>query len=279
MDSVPEITLETLIERYEVLLFDAYGVLVHSSGALPGAAELIQRLNQVGKPYYILTNDASKLSTTAAVRYQGYGLALDPDRIITSGVLLKRYFAAHRLTGLRCAVLGPVDSVHYVENAGGKIVSHAEVFDVLVIADEAGFPFLETVDTVFTSLCHAVDRRQEVHLILPNPDLIYPAAGKGFGFAAGSIAGMFEAALRVRYPHRTDLRFTRLGKPYEALFAEALSRSGTRDMVMIGDQLETDIQGARAFGLDAVWVETGVTSEVLTTMPSHLRPTYRMRSL
>ncbi len=279
MDSIPEITIETLIERYDVLLFDAYGVLVHSAGALPGAVELIQRLNQLGKSYYILTNDASKLPTTAAMRYQGYGLALEPDRIITSGAMLTRYFTTHHLAGARCAVLGSADSVRYVEHAGGRVVSPADVFDVLVIAGKAGFPFVETVDMVLTSLCRALDRQQEVHLILPNPDLIYPNADQGFGFGAGGIAGIFEAALRVRYPYRTDLRFTRLGKPHEALFVEALSRSGTRNMIMLGDQLETDIQGARAFGLDAVWVGTGVTVEALTTAPAHLRPTYRMSAL
>ena len=57
-DRIPKITMETLIERYDILLFDAYGVLVHSTGALPGAIELIDRLNQIGKTYYILTNDA-----------------------------------------------------------------------------------------------------------------------------------------------------------------------------------------------------------------------------
>jgi len=102
--------------------------------------------------------------------------------------------------------------------------------------------------------------------VLPNPDLMDPSADQGFGFGAGSIAGMFEAALRVRHPQRTDVRFTRLGKPHAALFAEALRRSATREMVMIGDQLETDIQGARAFGLDAVWIGTGVTAGALTTI-------------
>lgn len=276
---IPEITMDIIIERYDVLLFDAYGVLVHSTGAMPGATELIKRLNQIEKSYYILTNDASKLPPTAAKNYQGYGLALTPDRIITSGELLTSYFATHHLTGMNSVVLGPADSVRYVEQAGGRVVSPTETFDVLVIADEAGFPFLETVDMVLTSLCHALDRRREVHLILPNPDLIYPNSKEGFGFAAGSIAGMFEAALHVRYPHRTDLQFIRLGKPYKALFEDALSRSGTRDMVMIGDQLETDIIGARAFGLDAVWVGTGVTTKVLRTLPTHLRPTYCLRSL
>jgi ribonucleotide monophosphatase NagD (HAD superfamily) len=177
MDTVSEITLEAVIERYGVLLLDAYGVLVHSSGALPGVAELIERLNQLEKVYYILTNDASKLPPTAAKRYQGYGLALEPDRIITSGSLLKSHFVAHHLTGAPCAVLGPEDSAQDVEQAGGRIIPPTEAFDVLVIADESGFPFLETVDTALSMLFRALDRQQSVHLVLPNPDLIYPAAG------------------------------------------------------------------------------------------------------
>jgi ribonucleotide monophosphatase NagD (HAD superfamily) len=153
------------------------------------------------------------------------------------------------------------------------------MFEVLVIGDQSGFPFLETVDTALSTLFRRLDRQQNVHLVLPNPDLIYPEADGSFGIASGSVAVMFEAALHWRYPHRYDLCFTRLGKPHEAMFTEALRRSGTRDMVMIGDQLETDIRGARAFGLDAVWVSTDVIAAALTTIPAHRRPTYRLCSL
>ena len=66
MTAIPRIDVETLLRRYEVVLLDAYGVLVHSGGALPGAAHLVDRLNGAGKPYYVLTNDASKLPATAA---------------------------------------------------------------------------------------------------------------------------------------------------------------------------------------------------------------------
>jgi HAD superfamily hydrolase (TIGR01450 family) len=267
-----------LLCHYEVLLFDAYGVLVHSAGALPGAAELVARLNHAGKPYYILTNDASKLPTTAAARYQGYGLAIDAERIITSGLLLERHFDAHHLSGSRCVVLGTEDSREYVRRAGGAIVDPRESFDVLVVADEFGYPFLETVDQALSGLFRAIDRGHAVHLLLPNPDLIYPAPD-GFGIAAGSIALVFEAALRLRYPHRSELRFARLGKPHAAMFAEAFRRSGTRNMVMVGDQLETDIGGAHDFGLDTALVATGINSPSLDGCPSRLHPTYLLRSL
>jgi HAD superfamily hydrolase (TIGR01450 family) len=275
---IPETDVAALLRRYDVLLFDAYGVLVHSAGALPGAAELVGRLNTTGTPYYILTNDASKLPTTAATRYQGYGLAIDAERIITSGLLLERHFAAHHLGGARCVVLGTEDSRQYVSRAGGEIVRPHESFDVLVVADEFGYPLLETVDQTLSGLFRAVDRQHPVQLVLPNPDLIYPAP-HGFGIAAGSIALVFEAALRLRYPHRSDLRFTPLGKPHAAMFAEALRRTGTRNMVMVGDQLEADIGGAHDFGLDSVLVDTGVNTPSLGAAPARLHPTYLIRSL
>jgi HAD superfamily hydrolase (TIGR01450 family) len=274
-----EITVDQLIERYAVLLLDAYGVLVHTSGALDGAAELIAELNRIEKPYYILTNDASRLPETSAARFQRYGLGIEPDRIISSGQLIEGYFRTHQLEGARCVVLGPADSVRFVEMAGGRVVSPDQDFDVLVICDEGGFRFLETIDTVLSALFQKFSRREEIHLVLPNPDLIYPKSDHGFGITSGSIGLVLEAALRMRYPDRTDLRFTRLGKPHASIFREALRRSGTQDVVMIGDQLETDIRGANDMGIDSVLVGTGVTQTHETRIPETLRPTYLLHSL
>jgi ribonucleotide monophosphatase NagD (HAD superfamily) len=55
------------------------------------------------------------------------------------------------------------------------------------------------------------------------------------------------------------VRFERLGKPSAAIFNTALRRSGTRNMVILGDQIETDIRGTNDFGIDSVRMETGVT--------------------
>ena len=279
MNDIQDITIEALINRYEVLLLDAYGVLVHSSGPLAGAVELISKLNQAAKPYYILTNDASRLPTTTAAQFLKMGLAIEADRIVTSGALLKDYFTKNRLTGLRCMVLGPEDSVRYVKWSGGKVVPPGERFEVLVIGDEAGFPFIETVDIVLSGLIQKLDCGENVHLVLPNPDLIYPKAEQGFGITCGSIALILEAALHQRYPARNNLQFDRLGKPHAAIFEEALRRSGTRDMVMIGDQIETDIKGAHAFGIDSVLVDSGITNRETLTNGDRLLPTYAMPSI
>ena len=279
MKTIPRVTIEKLIADYSVVLLDAYGVLVDIQGALPGATNLIEKLNRMQKPYFILTNDASKLPETSARLFSTFGLDIAPDRIITSGTLLKEYFKINHLIDARCVVLGPEDSVRYVESAGAQQVSEHDAFDVLVLADEAGFPFIETVDAVLTGLFHKLDRRETVHLILPNPDLIYPKADNGFGITSGCIALMIEAALRLRYPDRDQLGFARLGKPHAAMFQEALRRSGTRDMVMIGDQLETDIRGANAFGIDSVLIDTGVTPINTVDSSGRNHPTYRLADL
>ena len=278
MSTVPTIAIDALLARYDAILFDAYGVLVHGSGAMPGAAELLARLNRDDKRYFIVTNDASKLPDTAASRYQHFGLPIDASRILTSGMLLAGHFATHDLRGRRCAVLGPADSARYVADAGGEVVPPDETFDVLVIGDESGFPFLDWADAALSSLFASIDAGRPVHLVVPNPDLIYPGGG-GFGFAAGTIANMFEGALALRYPDRPDLRFVRLGKPNTPIFEEAIRRLGTSHVAMVGDTLETDIAGARAAGLDAVWIETGVTAEIGAATPDHLRPTWRMPGL
>ena len=123
MKIIPEVTVEKLIADYSVILLDAYGVLVDMRGALPGAQNLIEKLNRIIKPFFILTNDASKLPETSARLYRKFGLDIAPERIITSGTLLKDYFKTNRLIGASCVVLGPEDSVRYVEAAGGRPVS------------------------------------------------------------------------------------------------------------------------------------------------------------
>ena len=130
---VTGITLDALIERYDGILFDAYGVLVHGDGIMPGARETVEALRKAGRPFCLVTNDASTLPQTAAARYRRLGLPLRPEQIVSSGLLLKPCFRAHGLEGARCAVLGPADSERYVQLAGGRLVSVEADFDALVV--------------------------------------------------------------------------------------------------------------------------------------------------
>jgi HAD superfamily hydrolase (TIGR01450 family) len=278
MEPIPTVRVLQLLDRYAVILLDAYGVLVTTDRALPGAIRLLDHLHRTGKPYFVLTNDATKPPDVAAARYAGFGLTILPERIVSSGSLLAPYFAENRLRGRRCIVLGPEGAHHYVQEAGGIVVAPDQPFEVLVVADQTGFPFLETVDTVLTGLIRRIDRGDRVHLLLPNPDLVYPKPD-GFGFTSGSVALIIEAALQLRYPNHEDLRFKALGKPQPRLYAEAARRCGHRDLVMIGDQLATDIAGANAFGIDSALVGGGVSVTPSPSTADGPRPSYLLAGL
>lgn len=256
-----EISIGELLERYEAILLDSYGVLLHQGGPLPGALALIGTMNAVDKPYFILTNDASRSPENASRRYHSLGLAIPPGRIITAGSLIAPYFATNALKGTRCVVLGPEDSLAYVRDAGGEIIPAEENADpdVVAVCDEVGFPFLETVNAVLTAIIRRLDANRPLHLLVANPDVIFPRGESAYGLTAGAIAMVLEAALDLRYPAGGHPSFVPLGKPHRHIFEEAARRSGTRSMVMIGDQLSVDIKGARDFGVDSALVPTGLT--------------------
>jgi ribonucleotide monophosphatase NagD (HAD superfamily) len=130
------------------------------------------------------------------------------------------------------------------------------------------------MDATLTMLIRQIDAGRTPHLVLPNPDILYPNGANAFGFAAGSVALMFEAALARRYPRRTDLTFVRLGKPEPLLYEHALALAGTRNAVMFGDQLETDIAGAIAAGIDSALLTLGVSLEDMAAVSEAQRPTW-----
>lgn len=281
--AMPEpITIPALLDRYDVFLVDAYGVLVTTSGPLPGAAELLERIDGAGKRWLLLSNDASRLPETTVRRYRGFGLPVDAARVLTSGELLADHFRRHGLVGAPTVVLGPEDSRRMVVAAGGVPVSAVDpAAAVIVVADDEGYPFRPTIEHALTTAVHRVERGEPLHLVLPNPDLIYPKSERAFGVTAGAAALLIEEGLRVRFPRRAP-RFHRLGKPHAPIFEAAFARLGGPPpdrVVMIGDQLATDIRGAADFGIDSVLVGTGLTALDEVGPDDPARPTWVVATL
>jgi ribonucleotide monophosphatase NagD (HAD superfamily) len=280
LGDIPETSLPELIERHDVLLLDAYGVLMETAGALPGAAAALAAIRDSGAGFAVLTNDASRLPETTSERFGEMGLDVPADRIVTSGSILARYFEEQRFVGARCAVLGPEDSFEYVARAGGQPVPLSWEPDVIALCDEDGYDMLATLDELISVLFRRIDAGDPPALVLPNPDLIYPKGKGEYGLTAGALAELVETALRQRYPGRQDLSFARLGKPHRPIFDEVLDGVGDGRAVMIGDQLGTDIRGARDAGLDSVLVGTGLTPwrddlELGDVVPTHRMAAFR----
>lgn len=279
--TVPAISIDELLSRYDVFLVDAYGVLVTADAALPGAAAFLERVAAEKKRFAIVSNDASRSPETSADRYAAFGLPISAADVITSGMLLRDHFAAAGLVGRRTIVLGTSDSEDYVRQAGGVVVPRDDAAaEVLVVADDDGFPFLDGLNDVATVILTRLERGLPIHLVLPNPDLVFPRAADAFGITAGAMAVMLEAIARLRAPEGA-CRFVPLGKPHPPMFEAAFARFpgvDRRRVVMLGDQLATDVAGAARAGIDSVLLGTGV-ARLEQVASSAIRPTWWLAAL
>lgn len=254
-------TTAELFDRYEGVLIDVYGVLLDAAGPLPGAFALMAELHRRAMPYAIVTNDASRSPATYSARFARHGIAISEERFITAGGLLPGYFRDRGLVGARTCVLGTADSVAFVRAGGGvpiKLTPGVDL-DVLAICDDDGFDFLPTVEAAATALLRMVAAGRRPTVVLANPDLIYPKGEGEIGFTAGSIALLIAAAFARRFPSY-GLVIDQLGKPQPFLFSAASRLLGIAPhrLVMIGDQIETDVAGAQAAGIDAALL-TGIS--------------------
>ena len=255
------IRFQNLIDRHEAVLFDAYGVLVHAGGVMPGAAEAVRTLRRRDQPFLVVTNDASRSPERSAQRYRRLGLEIDLDQVLTCGMLIGPALERHGIAKGRVVVIGTADSAQYAHAVGAQVVAPtvAEPADAVVIADEGGALALGLLDDVLSMILAACRAGRPPVLLLANPDLIYPAGNGAFGFTAGSLAGMIERALELVLGSDAP-RFELLGKPSRWHFAAALDRIGTRNAVMLGDTLHTDIAGAHGAGIASGLLLTGVTT-------------------
>ena len=291
---ISTITTSQIIESFELVLIDAYGVLVDHSGPLPGSRRFLEELVRRKRPFCVVSNGASKLPQTMMRKYSNFGFPIEQQNIISSGMLLEPYFRERALQDALTVVVGTKDSQEYVRAAGGQVVAveefredmlrgkTASVVTVCALCDDEGLPFQENFSKVFYALCSIIDAGLTVELVVANPDIIYPSSEQYFSLAAGSLAAVVEQALKVRYCSDTPYQFTQLGKPSTYIFNYAMQKfpGVERDKtVMLGDQLYTDVLGANRAGVTSVLVESGVSSLENASVEGELKPDYVLKSL
>lgn len=277
------ITPGEIAASYDVILLDAFGVLVNRFGAYPGVAQFLAGLDAARKPYLVLTNGAGRLPGSSAAFYKDFGLDIPLEKIITSGMMLGPYFEKSGLRGQRCFVLGTQDSREYVKLAGGVVCGNPETdggagsIDAVVLCDESGYPLREMIDLALNIIGARLDAGKEIRLVLPNPDTFYNIDKTRVGFTAGAIASLIESVIKARYTGHA-LRFEALGKPGPWMFDEAKKRFPSARFLMIGDQLETDILGANKAGIASTLICDNPGPALTLTAGDPLRPSFWMPS-
>ncbi|MBO0952203.1 TIGR01459 family HAD-type hydrolase [Fibrella forsythiae] len=249
----------SLIDHYKAVFFDAYGVLKNAHGLIPGVDRTIHALIQTEKPFYVLTNDASRSPEQLAESYARLGLPLvTADRIVSSGMLAREYLQLKVSHGT-VAYLGTDTSAHYIENADLHALPIRDVdlndaadITALVLLDDEGFDWNTDLNKTVNLL-----RQRNIPVIVANTDATYPVSGNRVAVAIGAVADMLERIV--------GKQFIRFGKPDAQLFMFAydLLRErmtiGKNEILMVGDTLKSDILGGNKFGFDTALVLTGNT--------------------
>lgn len=229
------------------VITDMDGVLWRGDEPLPGIVELFDWFKESGTPFALATNNSSKTPADYAAKLARMGVQDIPESsIVTSATATAAYMRAHYPSGARLHVVGMSSLRTALEDAGFELYDDtAEPVQAVV----SGVDFELTYDKLRRAAFHI---RAGADFVGTNPDKTFPTPD-GLTPGAGSILAALATA--------TDRQPLIIGKPGRPMFdaALALLQTPADQTLMIGDRLDTDIDGARDAGLRTALVFTGIT--------------------
>ncbi|MCW2796416.1 HAD-IIA family hydrolase, partial [Nocardioides sp.] len=250
---------ETLCTAYDLAMLDLDGVVYIGGDAVPGAPAHLAAARESGLRLAFITNNASRAPGAVAEHLHELGVPAKEDDVVTSAQAAARVLADRLAAGARVAVLGAPALADAVADSGLEPVPPADAASALV----TGYG----PDVLWRDVMRAATRvRDGLWWVASNTDLTIPTA---YGLAPGH--GVLVDAIR-RF---SGVEPVVAGKPQRPLLDETIRRVGGERPLMVGDRLDTDIEGAHNAALDSLLVLTGVTglAELVTARPEQ-RPTY-----
>ena len=257
----PEGSSEPLAQRYDTALVDLDGVVYIGPAVVPGAPEALAKARQAGMRVAFVTNNAARTPEAVAEHLRDLGVDAEPNDVVTSAQAAARLVAERVPAGARVLVVGGEGLRAALTERGLRPVQSADDDPAAVVqgfAPEVGWALLTE---------GAIAVRRGLPWVASNLDLTIPTA-RGRAPGNGALVGVIAAATGAR-------PVAVAGKPELALHQEAVRRTGARHPVVVGDRLDTDIEGANRAGDDSLLVLTGVTSpQELVCAAAALRPSY-----
>ena len=237
--------LTSIADRFDVFVFDAFGVLNVGTTAIPGARECIAGLRRMNKRVFVVTNAASSSKDQTKAKFASLGYDFSGDELITSRM------AAEEALGEKGVGLWGV--------LAGQNFSQSDIRqDCIQLGEEIaefrrvdGFLFLSTwswnadLQIRLETALHEKPRP----VIIANPDVIAPHEGRFStepGYCGHRIADLLDIEVEFH------------GKPFPSVFT--LVERGLPGKIdpsricMVGDTLHTDVLGGAARGWSTVLV-------------------------
>ena len=251
---------EPLVAAYDLVMLDLDGVVYIGEEAVPGAPEHLARAREAGAHLAFVTNNASRPPEAVAEKLTRMGVQAEAGDVVTSAQAAARMLADRLPPGSQVACLGAAGLEQALRGAGLVPVPVGHDGAVaLVTGYGPDVPWREVMRA-------ATLVRGGLPWVASNADLSLPTP---FGTAPGH--GVMVQMLERFAGVTAEVA----GKPERPLLDETVRRVGGERPLMVGDRLDTDIEGAHRAEVPSLLVLTGVTALAdLVAATPELRPTY-----
>ncbi|MFT4049262.1 MAG: TIGR01458 family HAD-type hydrolase [Solirubrobacterales bacterium] len=222
------------------VLLDIDGVLHVGDMPIDGAVEAVRELRERASGLKLVTNTTSRSRREVAERLERIGFPVTADDILTPAGMAVQYCRDHDLTAARLYVS---DSLRE-DLTAMREAPEGQAPDVVVLGD-IGYRFNSaTMNEIFA-------------LLLGGARLMALQHNRYWRHDTGLVldVGAWAAALE----YATGRTAITVGKPSNDFFKAALASLGASadNTIMVGDDIEADVNGAQTCGIQGVLVRTG----------------------
>jgi len=249
--------VKTIAQEYDCLLIDLDGTVFRGPQPTDGA---VQSLSEVRSRKLYVTNNASRSPDEVAAHLRELGFTVTGEDIVTSAQSAAHLLAGQLPPDSRVLIVGTQALANEIAAVGLHPVRRYDDNPVAVVqglSTTIGWPDLAEA---------ALAIRAGALWVAANIDPTLPTER---GLLPGN--GSLVAALRTATGAEPQVA----GKPAPTLLTDAVARGDFHAPLVIGDRLDTDIEGANAAKLPSLMVLTGVNTarDAVYADPAH-RPTY-----
>jgi HAD superfamily hydrolase (TIGR01459 family) len=241
--------LSTVIDNYDALLLDLWGVVHDGTHLYPGVREALEKLREQNKKIIFVSNAPRRAKKAAAVLSQlGIETALY-DNVVTSGELGYQWLADGNASwGKRYFYIGPGKDMDVLDGLDCRRADDIKQSDFLL---NVGFGSEEESAEDWTNLLRAA-KSAKLPMLCLNPDFeVVKISGERFACAGVLAADYEKLGGEVKY----------FGKPFPEVYAKCMEwfKPVQKSKVLaIGDGIATDIAGAVAANIDAMLITGGI---------------------
>ena len=254
MSSTLSASTGSLLEDHDVLLLDLDGVVYVGPDAVPHATEALQAAVTAGLRLGYITNNASRTPATVAAHLRDLGAPAADEDVVNSAQAAASHLAGLLPAGAAVLLVGGDGLRAALTDVGLRATTDRQEAVAVVQGFSPDLGWAQLAEAT-----HAV--RAGLPWVATNLDATVPTPG---GPAPGN--GLLVDLVARAAGRAPDVV---CGKPERALFDAAVARLQARAALVVGDRLDTDLQGARTAGLPGLLVLTGVTgvAELLAAAP------------